>query len=77
MLSLIIMINWDKTPMKKVKFFPASLFVVLLGVALNFIFIHNFPSLSIENDHLVRIPTFDGICRYIICNKSTLGNAGN
>jgi carbonic anhydrase len=36
-LSIFILVVWDKTPMKKVKFFPASLFVVLLGVLLNYI----------------------------------------
>jgi carbonic anhydrase len=55
-LSLLIMTLWDKTPMKKVKFFPASLFVVILGVALNYIFIHNIPSLAIQSTHLVSIP---------------------
>ncbi len=74
-LSIIIMINWDKTPMKKVKFFPASLFVVLLGVGLNFIFIHFFPALVIESDHLVNIPKFDGIRSIItLPNFSSIGN---
>lgn len=60
-LSMLIMIYWDKTPMKKVRFFPASLFVVIFGVFLNFIFGKFIPSLSIDTSHLVNIPPFDGI----------------
>ena len=74
-LSIFTMINWDKTPMKKVKFFPASLFVVLLGVALNSVFLHFFPTLAIENEHLVKIPKFDGISSIItLPNFSSIGN---
>lgn len=60
-LSMLVMIYWDKTPMKKVRFFPASLFVVIFGVFLNFIFGKFIPSLSIDTSHLVNIPPFDGI----------------
>jgi carbonic anhydrase len=58
-LSLFILIFWDKTPMKKIKFFPASLFVVILGVVLNYIFVHYVPSLAIQASHLVSIPPVD------------------
>lgn len=61
LLSMFIMIYWDKTPMKKVKFFPASLFVVFLGVLLNALYQGFFPALYIEQSHLVSIPKFDGI----------------
>ena len=60
-LSMLAMIYWDKTPMKKVKFFPASLFVVIFGVFLNFIFGKFIPSLYIDPSHLVNIPAFEGI----------------
>jgi len=58
-ISIFILTVWDKTPMKKVKFFPASLFVVLLGVFLNFIFKNIAPSMAIESSHLVNIPPVD------------------
>ncbi|MEN9611458.1 MAG: hypothetical protein RLZZ628_2272 [Bacteroidota bacterium] len=54
--SILVMLYWDKTPMSKFKFFPASLFVVLLGVALNFIFKTYFPTLYITTAHLVKMP---------------------
>ncbi len=60
-ISLLVLIYWDKTPMKKVKFFPSSLFVVILGVGLNWLFQHLFPSLTISSAHLVNIPKFEGI----------------
>jgi len=58
-ISIFILMVWDKTPMKKVKFFPASLLVVLLGVLLNFIFQKFIPSIAIETSHLVNIPPLD------------------
>ncbi|MBI2272073.1 MAG: bifunctional SulP family inorganic anion transporter/carbonic anhydrase [Bacteroidetes bacterium] len=54
--SVIILFYWDKTPLKKLKNVPASLFIVILGVALNYLFINFFPYLSIESSHLVNIP---------------------
>lgn len=63
--SILIMIYWDKTPMKKIKFFPASLFVVILGVLLNMFFQSSFPSIAINSAHLVNIPAFTGISSLI------------
>ena len=75
MLSIIVMIFWDKTPMKKIKFFPASLFVVVLGVGLNFLFQLVFPSLAITNEHLVNIPSFNGIASLVtLPDFSKIGN---
>lgn len=59
-LSIFVMVYWDKSPLKKFKFFPSSLFVVLLGVVLNSIFKAFFPSLAISPEHLVSIPAFSG-----------------
>ncbi len=60
-ISLIIIIYWDKTPMKKLKFFPSSLFAVILGAALNALFQKFFPSVAISAEHLVSIPKFEGV----------------
>ena len=69
------MIYWDKTPLKKVKFFPASLFVVILGVILNALFINVSPELAISAEHLVNIPKFDGIASLItLPDFSSFGN---
>ncbi len=55
-ISLFVMIYWEKTPLKKIKFFPSSLFVVILGIILNALFTAYFPSFSIHAEHLVNIP---------------------
>jgi MFS superfamily sulfate permease-like transporter len=76
--SLIILIYWHKTPLKNVKFFPSSLFVVLLGVALNYLFHNYLPTLAIiEPTHLVKIPTInlsDATTIFKFPDFSQLGN---
>ncbi|EPR68238.1 SulP family inorganic anion transporter [Cyclobacterium qasimii] len=56
LISLGIMIFWDKTPLKHLKLFPPSLFVVILGVVLNQLFKIFIPSLFLDGVHLVNIP---------------------
>ncbi len=58
-ISLLILIYWNKTPLQRIKFFPASLFVVILGVVINTIYQNYFPALSISSTHLVSIPKFE------------------
>lgn len=60
-LSLLVLVYWDKTPLKKITFFPSSLFVVLLGIVLNGIFQRFIPALYIDASHLVSIPQFETI----------------
>ncbi|MES2872117.1 MAG: SulP family inorganic anion transporter [Bacteroidota bacterium] len=74
-LSLLVLINWDKTPLKKYSFFPASLFVVFLGIFMNFIYQRFFPQLYIDQSHLVNIPKFDGISSLI--KLPSFENIGN
>jgi MFS superfamily sulfate permease-like transporter len=59
LVSVLILFYWDKTPMKKVKMLPASLFVVVLGVLLNLLFTEHLPFLGIEQTHLVNLPPID------------------
>lgn len=56
LLSIIILVFWDKTHLKRFRFLPASLVVVLLGVILNTFFIQFIPALGIKASHLVQIP---------------------
>lgn len=58
-LSVFILIYWEKTPLKKIKFFPAVLLIVIIGILLNLLFAHYFPSLIIETSHLVNLPPID------------------
>ncbi len=74
-ISLLVLIYWDKTPMKKVKIFPASLFVVILGVVLNALFQNMFPGIAIATEHLVNIPKFEGISSMVtLPNFGSIGN---
>lgn len=59
LVSMLILIYWDKTPLKNVKLLPAPLFVVALGVLLHLTFNRFFPALSIAPAHLVDIPPVD------------------
>lgn len=65
-LSLLALIYWDRTPMRKLSFFPSSLFVVLLGVFLNFLFGQYLPQFYINPTHLVQIPAFTGLSSFIV-----------
>ena len=58
-LSLLVLIFWQKTALSKIKFLPAPLLVVLLGVGLNYVFEQWLPSCAIESSHLVNLPSFD------------------
>lgn len=59
-ISILILIYWKKIPFKWVQAIPASLFVVILGIALNMVFAKFIPFLSIHKEHLVSIPKIDG-----------------
>ncbi|MDQ3071768.1 MAG: SulP family inorganic anion transporter, partial [Bacteroidota bacterium] len=65
-ISFLTMIFWDKTPLKRLKFIPSSLFVVVLGVALNELFKVLLPSVYIGSEHLVNIPKVSGISSLIV-----------
>lgn len=55
--SLIILIAWDKLPaLKKLKLIPGALIAVITGVLLNEIFISTGSPLIIEKEHLVALP---------------------
>lgn len=60
-ISLAILIYWDKTPLKKYNFLPSSLFVVISGIVINLIFQKFLPILYIEKTHLVNIPAINGV----------------
>ena len=56
-LSLIILIAWDKVPfLKKLKLIPGALVAVVAGVILNEIFTAAGSSLAIAKEHLVSLP---------------------
>lgn len=57
LVSLVILISWDKVPfLKKLKLVPGALVAVILGVLLNEFFISTGSSLAIAKEHLVSLP---------------------
>jgi MFS superfamily sulfate permease-like transporter len=74
-LSILTIIFWDKTPLKKFKYLPSSLFVVILGLLINLFFQTYMPALAVSSEHLVTIPPIDGISSLItLPDFSGIGN---
>ncbi len=57
LISLVILISWDKVPfLKKLKLVPGALVAVIAGIVLNEIFTSTGSSLAIAKEHLVSLP---------------------
>ncbi|WP_186757791.1 SulP family inorganic anion transporter [Echinicola salinicaeni] len=79
--SLGIMILWEKPFIKKIKgltFLPGALLAVLIGIFINIIFKTTMPSLEVVQSHLVNIPmieSFSGLAEQLTFpDFSILGN---
>ena len=57
LMGVALMIWWPRSPMKKVKLFPAPLAAVALGVGVNELLKALEPSFAIRGTHLVSLPT--------------------
>ncbi|MBZ9730986.1 sulfate transporter [Salegentibacter sp. JZCK2] len=64
-ISLAIIIFWEKSPLKNFKLLPPSLIVVILGVFLNLLFKYIAPVLHLGEAHLVNIPKIDTVTELI------------
>ena len=57
-ISIIILVAFNKVPaLKKIKVLPGALVVVIVGIIINEIFKVTSPSLQIDGEHLVQLPT--------------------
>lgn len=57
LISLMILISWDKIPfLKRLKLVPGALVAVIVGVVLNEVFISSGSNLAIAKEHLVNLP---------------------
>jgi MFS superfamily sulfate permease-like transporter len=54
--SLAILILWEKPFMQRIRIIPGALVAVLAGIGLNALFAISFPGLLIEKEHLVQVP---------------------
>lgn len=61
LLSLVILIVWDKPVMKRFKMIPAGVVVVLLSIVINELISGFNPALSLKDDHLVAIPVHSSV----------------
>lgn len=60
--SLIIIIGWDRPALKKFKFFtyfPSALAAVIIGILLNEFFKSSVPGFALDPSHLVKLPVAD------------------
>lgn len=60
LVSIAVMLTWEKTPLKKINLLPAPLIVVVLGILLNQYFIAQFPAIAVTPEHLVNLPISSG-----------------
>ncbi len=68
LVSLAILIFWDKPAMKKIKLFhwiQGPLVAVVSGILLNLLFQAVAPALAIDAKHLVQLPVAEGISGFI------------
>lgn len=63
--SLLILIFWEKTFLKKIKLLPPFLVVVILGVIMNLFFKNFVPSFYLEGIHLVNIPKIERLYSFL------------
>lgn len=68
--SIGIMITWQKTKLKNVRWAPAGLVAVFTGIALNELFVATGSSLAIAQEHMVNIPVASSFSEYM--NNYTL-----
>jgi len=67
-ISLGLLLLFDKPFMKRIelfKFLPGALFVVLIGIALNAVFINFSPEIALTGEHLVQLPVASSAAEFI------------
>ncbi len=80
-ISLAILILWDRPALKKLTFFrlvPGALIVVVLGTVINELFLNYAPELALKGKHLVSLPVTesprDFVSKFTLPDFSQLGN---
>ncbi|MDB5191879.1 MAG: sulfate transporter [Segetibacter sp.] len=65
LVSLAILVLWEKPFMKKLKAFPGALVAVVAGVLLNLFFNSFFPQLAVGAKHLVQVPVASNFHEFV------------
>ncbi len=62
--SLLLLIVWERTSLRRVKLFPAPLAAVVVATVLNFVFQRSLPNWALSGDHLVSLPIADSLASF-------------
>ncbi|MBP9689764.1 MAG: SulP family inorganic anion transporter [Bacteroidia bacterium] len=62
--SMVILIGWDKITNPKLKLIPGPLFVVVIGIVLNMFFQTSNPLLALNSNHLVSVPITNSVSEF-------------
>jgi len=65
MVSLVILLNWDKLKSTKLGMVPAPLIVVIVGIGLNMFFETTHQIFSLRDEHLVSVPIANSVGEFI------------
>ncbi len=65
LISLLILLFWEKTFLRKIKLLPPFLMVVIIGALMNMFFKYLIPSFYLEGAYLVNIPNIDGLSSFL------------
>jgi carbonic anhydrase len=57
-ISLALLVVWRRTALRKVRYLPAPLVVVVVGIIINALFAQFAPHLALSASHLVNLPSF-------------------
>lgn len=69
--SIILIVLWEKTSLKKLKILSSSLVVVIFGVLANMIYLNFFPEIAIKKEHLIKLPDIENISTFITAPSFT------
>jgi MFS superfamily sulfate permease-like transporter len=66
--SIALLLLWQTKVIKRnkvLKQIPAALLVVIMGVLIDLLFSHTMPALEVKDEHLVRLPAFNGVSGFL------------
>jgi carbonic anhydrase len=65
LVSLAILILWERPLMKRLKIIPSALVAVGVSIGLNALYVASFPRLVIQKEHLVQVPVASTIPEFL------------
>lgn len=64
-LSMAVLILWNRIRIKQISMIPAPLVVVIIGIGLNVLFMNYIPQLALNENHLVTVPVAKSATEFI------------